>query len=101
MSIQENIRLHEEFIAAWNDHEPDRAVAVLSDDVAWQDVGNPEPMRGKAAVRQYMQGWFTAFPDLKTLVKNRVVTEDQVATELEFTGSESILVFRMWLFGST
>jgi steroid delta-isomerase-like uncharacterized protein len=89
MSIQENIRLDEEFIAAWNDHEPDRAVAVLSDDVAWQDVGSPEVMRGKTAVRQYMQTWFTAFPDMKSVVKNRVVTEDQLAAEIEFTGTNT------------
>src|SRR5919201_7061271 len=89
MSIQENIRLDEEFIAAWNDHEPDRAVEVLSDDVAWIDVGSPEIMRGKAAVRQYMQTWFAAFPDLKAVVKNRVVTEDQLAAETEFIGTNT------------
>src|SRR5437868_15438203 len=81
MSVQENIRLDEEFMAAWNDHDPDRALAILSDDVVWQDVGNPEPMRGKAAVRQYMQSWFTAFSDMRSVVKNRVASEDQVAAE--------------------
>ena len=89
MSIQENIRLDEQFIAAWNDHDPDGAVAISSDNVAWQDVGNPELMRGKAAVRQYMQSWFAAFPDMKSVVKNRVVTEDQVAAEIEFTGTNN------------
>src|SRR5438445_84696 len=96
MSIQENIRLDEQFIAAWNDHDPDGALAILSDNVAWQDVGNPELMRGKAAVRQYLQSWFAAFPDLKAVVKNRVVSEDQVAAEVEFTGTNTgcYLIFR-------
>ena len=89
MSVQENIRLDEEFIAAWNAHDPDRAVAILSDDVVWQDVGSPEPMHGKAAARQYIQSWFTAFPDLTAVVKNRVVSEDQVAAEVGFTGTNS------------
>jgi len=89
MSIHENTRLDEEFIAAWNAHDPDRALALLSEDVVWQDVANPEPMRGKAAIRPYLQGWFTAFPDLNATVKNRVVTEDQVAAEVEFTGTNS------------
>jgi steroid delta-isomerase-like uncharacterized protein len=89
MSVQENIRLDEEFIAAWNAHDPDCAVALLSDDVVWKDVGSPEPMHGKAAARQYMQSWFTALPDLKAVVKNRVVTEDQVAVEVGFTGTNS------------
>src|SRR5437879_3836776 len=89
MSIQENIQLDEEFIAAWSAQDPDRALAILSDNVAWQDVGNPELMRGKAAVRQYLQSWFAAFPDLKAVVKNRVVSEDQLATEVEFTGTNT------------
>ncbi len=89
MSVQENIRLDEEFINAWNAHDADRALAVLSDDVVWQDVASPQPMHGKAAVRPYLQSWFAAFPDLHAIVKNRVATEDQVAAELEFTGTNS------------
>ena len=89
MSAQENIKLDEEFINAWNAHDADRALAVLSDDVLWQDVANPQSMHGKAAVRSYLQGWFTAFPDMSATVRNRVATEDQVAAELEFTGTNS------------
>jgi steroid delta-isomerase-like uncharacterized protein len=89
MSIQENIKFDEESIAAWNAHDADGAVAVLTDDVVWVDVGSPEPMRGKAAVRQYIQSWFDAFPDMKIVVKNRVATEDQVAVEVEFTGTNT------------
>jgi len=87
MSIQENIKLDEEFIAAWNARDPDRALALLSEDAVWQDVASPEPMRGKAAIRPYLQGWFTAFPDLSAVVKNHVATEEQVAAEVEFTGT--------------
>jgi steroid delta-isomerase-like uncharacterized protein len=89
MSIQENIKFDEESIAAWNAHDPDGAVAVLADDIVWVDVSSPEPMRGKAAVRQHIQSWFTAFPDMKIVVKNRVATEDQVAVEVEFTGTNT------------
>jgi steroid delta-isomerase-like uncharacterized protein len=62
-------------------------VALLSDDVVWYDIGSPEPMRGKAAARPYLQAWYTAFPDLKSKVVDRIVTEDKVATEIEFTGT--------------
>jgi steroid delta-isomerase-like uncharacterized protein len=89
MSVQENTRLDEEFIASWDAHDPDRALALLSDDAVWQDVTSPEPMHGKDAIRPYLQGWFTAFPDMKTKTKNRVVSEDQVAAEVEFTGTNS------------
>jgi steroid delta-isomerase-like uncharacterized protein len=89
MSVQDNIKLDEEFIAAWNAHDPNAAVAVLSEDVVWQDVAGPAPMRGKDAIRSYLGAWFTAFPDLDGVVKNRVVTEDQIAAEIEFTGTNS------------
>ena len=89
MSVEENIKLDEEFIAAWDTHDVDRALAILSEDVVWQDVASPEPMRGKAGVRPFLQSWFTAFPDLKSEVKNRVVSEDQVATEVEFIGTNT------------
>jgi steroid delta-isomerase-like uncharacterized protein len=89
MSVAENTKLDEQFMAAWNAHDTERAVALLADDVTWQDVSIPQPMKGKAAVRQYMQGWFTAFPDMKATVKNRVVTDDQVAAEVEFVGTNT------------
>lgn len=89
MSVAENTKLDEDFMAAWNAHDADRAIALLADDVVWQDVTIPEAMRGKTAVRQYIQGWFKAFPDMKAVVKNRVVTEEQVAAELEFTGTNT------------
>ncbi|MEW5960029.1 MAG: ester cyclase [Chloroflexota bacterium] len=89
MSIQENIKLDEQSMAAWNAHSVDDLLALLSNNIVWQDVGNPEPLRGKEAVRPYVQGWFTAFPDLYAVLKNRVVTEDQVATEIEFTGTNT------------
>ena len=89
MTIQDNIKLDEEFIAGWNARDTDRTVAVLADDAVWQDISNPEPMRDKSAMRQYVQAWYTAFPDLSAVVKNRVVTEDQVATEVEFTGTNT------------
>src|SRR5919108_1758775 len=46
-------------------------------------------MQGKDALRQYLQGWFSAFPDIKITVTNRVVTEDHVPSELDFTGTNT------------
>jgi steroid delta-isomerase-like uncharacterized protein len=89
MSIPDNMRFDDEEIAAWNAHDADRAAAIFSNDVLWIDTGSPQPMKGKDAIRQYLQGWFSAFPDIKLTVKNRVVTEDQVAAELEFVGTNS------------
>jgi steroid delta-isomerase-like uncharacterized protein len=88
MSIQDNLKYDEEEIAAWNAHDVERALAVFPDNVVWLDTGSPQAMN-KDAIRQYLQGWFSAFPDIKITVTNRVVTEDQVAAELDFTGTNS------------
>lgn len=89
MSIQENLKQDEEEIAAWNAHDVERALAVFPDEVVWHDVSSPQPFPGKDAIRQYLQGWFSAFPDIKITVKNRVITEDQVAAEIDFMGTNS------------
>ena len=89
MSVEEITRLDEQFIAAWNARDADAAVALLDEDVIWQDIGNPVPYRGREAARAYILGWFTAFPDVKTTVKNRLVTEDRVACEIEFAGTNT------------
>jgi steroid delta-isomerase-like uncharacterized protein len=89
MSIQDNLKADDEEIAAWNAHDVERAAAVFPDDIVWLDTGSPQPLQGKDALRQYLQGWFTAFPDIKITVTNRVASEDQVASELDFTGTNS------------
>lgn len=86
MSIQDNLKKDEEEIAAWNAHDVERALAVFPDNVKWSDVSNPMAMN-KDGIRQYLQGWFTAFPDIKITVTNRVITEDYVAAELDFVGT--------------
>ena len=88
MSIQDNIKQDEEEIAAWNAHDVERALAVFADHVTWQDTGSPQAMN-KEGIRQYLQGWFSAFPDIQITVINRVVTEDQVAAEINFSGTNS------------
>ena len=89
MSVQNNIKLDEEEIAAWNARDVDRALAIFPDDVVWHDASSPQPFDGKGAIHQYLQGWFSAFPDIKITVKNRVATEDYVAAEIDFVGTNS------------
>jgi steroid delta-isomerase-like uncharacterized protein len=89
MSVQDNIKLDEEEIAAWNAHDVERAAAIFPDNVVWRDVTNPQPLQGRDGIRQYLQGWFTAFPDIKITVTNRVATEDYVAAEIDFAGTNN------------
>src|SRR3989344_3369939 len=89
MSVQNNVKLDEEFLAGWNEQSVDRSMGIFSEDAVLNDVGMPEPMRDKKAMQQYIQSWFTAFPDIHAVSKNRVVTEDQLAGEVEYTGTNT------------
>ncbi|WP_426996881.1 ester cyclase [Pseudarthrobacter sp. N5] len=46
-------------------------------------------MRSRDQVREYMETWFTAFSDMRSKTTNRVVSEDQAAAEIEFTGTNT------------
>jgi len=89
ISLEDIARIDEQGIKAWDQHDIEGFVGLFSDNAAWVDVAVPAPMRGKEAFRQYMQGWFTAFPDMRARTTNRVVTEDALAAEVEFDGTHT------------
>jgi len=82
-------RLDAETIAAWSVHDVEGVLAPFADDAVWDDVGLPEPLRGKDAIRAYVQAWFTAFPDISVTQIRRVVEGDSIAAELEFRGTNT------------
>jgi steroid delta-isomerase-like uncharacterized protein len=89
MSREEIERLDEQSLAAWDSHDPDAFVSMLADDFVWYDWTVPEPMRDREAATRYFNGWVTAFPDMKTTSVSRVVGDDAVATEIEWTGTNT------------
>ena len=89
MSVEDVIRLDDRGLRAWDQHDIEGFIGLFDDNAEWADVSMPQPMRGKEAFRQYMQVWFTAFPDMKVRMVNRVVSEDAVATEVAFDGTHN------------
>ncbi len=89
MSREEIERLDEQSLAAWDSHDSNAFVSMLADDFVWYDWTVPEPMRDREAATRYFNGWVTAFPDMKTTSVSRVVGDDAVATEIEWTGTNT------------
>jgi steroid delta-isomerase-like uncharacterized protein len=89
MTRQELERIDDLHLRAWNAQDIDAWLALLADEFVWRDVTLAEPMTTREAARAYMQGWFTAFPDMRVTVTSRVVGEDAVAAEVEFTGTNT------------
>jgi steroid delta-isomerase-like uncharacterized protein len=49
---------------AWNSHEVDRVLALMSEDIEYRDDGWPKPMRGHADVREFLEAIWRATPDM-------------------------------------
>lgn len=89
MSREELERLDDQGIAAWNAHDADAFLELFSDELVWSDWTQPEPIRDKEGARRYFDSWGAGFPDMQLKVLDRVVGDDAVAAELEFTGTNT------------
>jgi steroid delta-isomerase-like uncharacterized protein len=89
MSKEQLEQLDEQHLSTWDAHDPDAFVAPFADDFIWHDWTLAEPIRTKEAARQFYRGWIVAFPDLKTVSAIRVIGDDAVATEIEWTGTNT------------
>jgi steroid delta-isomerase-like uncharacterized protein len=55
----------QKFIDAWNSHDPERLLALASDDVVWEDPFIPGgALHGKEALREWLASLWRATPDL-------------------------------------
>lgn len=52
------------FAAAWNGRDASAMDALVTDDVVWHDPALPQPARGRAEVRAWLETSWAAFPDL-------------------------------------
>jgi predicted ester cyclase len=89
MSVKEMQALDDRGLKAWDDHDADAFCELFAEKFEWTDDGVPQPMRTTDDVRQYMTGWFTAFPDMHLKLLNRVISDDSVGAELEFSGTNT------------
>lgn len=89
MSREELERLDDRGVSAWENHDADTWVDIFADDFVLEDWTLPEPIRDKEALRAYFEAWMNAFPDMQTKRTNRVVGDDAVAGEIEFSGTNT------------
>ena len=53
------------YMAAWNGRDASAMDALVTDDIVWFDPALPQPARGKAEVRAFMEDSWRSFPDLR------------------------------------
>jgi steroid delta-isomerase-like uncharacterized protein len=53
-----------DYLAAWNSHDPDRLLALMSEDIVYDDTAWPTQMHGHSGVRPFLESVWRASPDL-------------------------------------
>jgi predicted ester cyclase len=89
MSREELERLDDQGMGAWEAHDSDAWAGVFAESFEYHDWTLPEPIRDKAALRKAFDAWTTAFPDMKVTTVTRVIGDDAVAAEIEFSGTNT------------
>ena len=52
------------WLEAWNSHEVDRLLALMTEDIDYRDDSWPKPMHGHADVREFLEAIWRATPDM-------------------------------------
>jgi steroid delta-isomerase-like uncharacterized protein len=60
----------QEWLAAWNSHEPDRLLALMTDDIVYDDTAWPTTMHGHGDVRAFLDHAWRGMPDLRFEVRS-------------------------------
>ena len=72
---------------AWNAHDADGVAACYAEDAVLYDVGLPETVQGRAAIRDSVAGYLAAFSDLHVDVRKPIVYGNRAAQEFKVTGT--------------
>ncbi len=87
MNNAELVKLNDQVIETWNNHDTNKFLALCDESVVWSISKGPEYFKGKDQVRDYFNGWKNAFPDLKLKIRNRITDADQIFVEYDFSGT--------------
>ena len=85
MSAREEIEaVIARMVAAVNEHDVEKCVALYTEDADLQDPRFPDPVQGKQYVREGFDYFFSAFPDARVEVVRRIVDAPDIAIEWTF-----------------
>ena len=87
-SIESTQELVASWIAAWNSHDPDRVLNLLTDDVEARDDSWPKAMHGHGDVREFVEALWRAVPDMTfELLAGPYVIPDEPRASFHWRGT--------------
>jgi steroid delta-isomerase-like uncharacterized protein len=88
MGISEITQVLKRETEAWNAHDADGVAACYAEDAKLYDVGLPEPLHGRAAIRDAVAGYLAAFSDFHVVnLAEPIVSGNRTAQEWKVTGT--------------
>ena len=87
MGIPEITQVLKRETEAWNAHDADGVAACFAEDAVLYDVGLPQPLRGRAAIRDSVAGYLAAFSDLHADMGEPIVSGNRSAQEWKVSGT--------------
>jgi steroid delta-isomerase-like uncharacterized protein len=88
-TYEQIVEANQATFAAWNAHDPDAVAAIFATDAVIRDVGSPDLLRGRDAIRRRAADLLAAFPDFRLRQLDLVVGEDSNADRWEASGTHS------------
>ena len=82
-------RLLDEWPMAWSSNDPERVLALFTDDCVFEDVTFGVVARGKAELRSFANGAFTAVPDFQYGLISRFAGSQWAAIEWVMSGTHT------------
>lgn len=80
-TTQENATFLRSHYDAFNRHDLDKAVSMVSDKVKWTNIPFDMTFDGRDGYRQYLRNWTEALPDCKVEILNMISGEEWTAVE--------------------
>jgi steroid delta-isomerase-like uncharacterized protein len=78
----------EQWIAAWNSHDPDKMLPLFTDDAVYEDVTFGEVSHGKTELRKFAAEEYEGVPDLALKLDHADIQGNHGTIEWTFTGTD-------------
>jgi steroid delta-isomerase-like uncharacterized protein len=78
-----------DYLAAWNSHDTKKVLSFFTEDIVYEDVAVGVVKRGKKELNDFIDEFFTGFPDLKFEVRNHFFSMERSCREWVMTGTHS------------
>ena len=79
----------ENWISAWNSHDPDKLTAIFTADVTYEDVPFSAVNHGSAELRKFAASEFEGVPDLRVELANSSIQDGHGSIEWTFSGTDA------------